>query len=204
MFHLIRYITQIENCEVTLTRVVKSRPLNSTNRDTKYPEEFMPFYLFGTSTQAHISHMLLRAPNVSLSASNVNLDLDNAQEVANELHNGLILTLSDYREVTMQPFPAKNKEIRDQGETFFFRKDKTFNVQVFQDPKKPVDEGPGLLNSLGKPMTQGKMTLGDDVHVDVEAPNYDPFDQKPPTKSWKDELNRIKKVLNGKQEVCEA
>lgn len=187
---------------MTLNRIVKSRPLNSPNRELGYPEDFMPFYLYGTPAQPHISHMLLRAPNISLSASNVKLDLDHTQAVNDGLPNGLILTLSDWREVTMQPFPATNDEIR-KGTSFFFRKDNKFNVRVFEDPKSAHDKGPGLLVGLKEPIAQGTMTLGDDVRVDVEGPNKDPFDKPPSTKSWEDELDKVKAVLNGDQIVCE-
>jgi hypothetical protein len=62
---------------VTLSniQVVKERSLKSCYRDQQFPESCMPFYLFGTSQEQHIEHMLLRAPNVQISADRVHLDV---------------------------------------------------------------------------------------------------------------------------------
>lgn len=186
-----------KNCKVTLTRIVKSRPLNSANRDSEYPQHYMPFYLYGTKAQQHISHMLLRAPNVTLSASNVQLDEHLTKAITQEhLSNGLILTLPDHREATMQPFPATNDEFTD-DEAFFFRQDQSFNVNVYVDPKGPSAKGPGLLDDLDTPLGRGTMKLGNVVHVDVESLNKDPFaNVTVPFEPWK-ELKDLENVLNG-------
>lgn len=163
-------------CKVTMAKVIKSRPLNSANRDPSYPREFMPFYLYGTpgpAAEYHIAHMLLQAPNVDLSACNVQLDENLAEAVKNKLEKGLILTLVDYREETMQPFPDKNSMI---GNDFFFRKDQKFKVDVYEDPNPASAEGPGLLDGLRSPIASGTMTLGQDIYIDVETMNKDPFE----------------------------
>lgn len=180
-----------------MTRIVKSRPLNSANRDTEYPQHYMPFYLYGTKKQKHISHMLVRAPNVSLSASDVELDEDLRETITEEqLSNGLILTLTDHREATMQPFPATNDDVTN-DKTFFFRQGKSFNVNVYVDPKKPSAMGPGLLDDLDTPLARGTMKLGDVVHVDVESFNKDPFAKVTAQfEPWK-ELKAVKNALNG-------
>ena len=184
-------------CKVTLTRIVKSRPLNSANRDSEYPQHYMPFYLYGTKGQQHISHVLLRAPNVSLSANDVELDEELREAITKHISDGLILTLPDHREATMQPFPATNKDVTN-DKTFFFRQGKSFNVNVYVDPKKPSTKGPGLLDDLDTPLARGTMKLGNAVHVDVESLNKDPFaDVTPPFKPW-EELKEVENVLNGR------
>ncbi|KAJ4254500.1 hypothetical protein NW762_010099 [Fusarium torreyae] len=103
---------------ITFKAVVKDRPLNSINRDMEYPEEFMPFYLYGTEKEMHISHMLIKSPNIALSASNVEFEPSLSDIDADDLARGLILGLSEIPEVSVQPFAEKN---RDLSEQFFFR-----------------------------------------------------------------------------------
>ena len=50
-------------------RVVKKRTLLSAYRDVDYPQE-MPFYLYGRQDEVFVDHMLLRAPNVQITAIN--------------------------------------------------------------------------------------------------------------------------------------
>ncbi|THC87545.1 hypothetical protein EYZ11_013009 [Aspergillus tanneri] len=170
---ILTHVQPDQPCTVKMTKVVKSRPLNSANRDPNYPRNFMPFYLYGSPYECHIAHMLLQAPNVNLSACDVQLDEKLAKAVKNNLEKGLILTLTDYREETMQPFPAKNNLI---GNDFFFRQGQKFQVDVYEDPNPTSAEGPGLLNGLRSPIASGTMTLGLDIHIDVETMNRDPYE----------------------------
>lgn len=185
-----------------MNKVVKSRGLNSKFRDDHYPRNFMPFYLFGSEEQHHISHMLLQAPNINLSSSNIQLNEELHDEVALRLGegDGLILALSDYREETMHPFPLKNDDPIITSKGFFFRKGQTFDVKVYLDPKPGTAYGPGLLDELSTLVGRGKMTLGDDVHVDVQVLNADPFeDAEVPDIPWESELDEITNVLNSGQ-----
>ncbi|KAL8803493.1 MAG: hypothetical protein Q9223_006140, partial [Gallowayella weberi] len=63
----------------------------------------MPFYLYGTPENIHIDHMLLRAPNIQLSASNITLDVF-PPIPANTLKAGCILFADEVPESAMQPF----------------------------------------------------------------------------------------------------
>jgi len=181
---------------MTLTSVVVSRPLNSVNRDSDYPAEFMPFYLYGTEQGLHISHMLVRSPNIALSASNVKFSPDLPQAVCSPINpTGFILGLSEVPEVSMQPFPTENSLLPN---PFFFRAGKTFQVKVWKDPYGPWSAGPGLLNGLGTPLYTGTMTLGEHVAVDAKEPNKDLFSPDPPDiPSWQKQLDEIGAVLNG-------
>ncbi|CAG7948880.1 unnamed protein product [Penicillium nalgiovense] len=188
--------------------IIKSRPLNSTNRDHDYPQKDMPFYLYGTPDQMHISHMLLRSPNINLSASNVTLSAKDEnshkpEEVihAGDLSSGLILALTDHREGAMQPFPervsARNTD--DTPDTFFFSNGRTFDVAVWKDPKKNVDMGPDLLKDIGQPFWRGVLTLSPDLDYDSVWPNKDPAaNKKVDSAYWQDELSKIPNVLNAK------
>ncbi|KAK4120312.1 hypothetical protein N657DRAFT_683668 [Parathielavia appendiculata] len=56
---------------ITITPVLKNRPLDAT-----YPSCCMPFYLYGSPQEAHIDHVLVRSPDIVLSADSVTLTLD--------------------------------------------------------------------------------------------------------------------------------
>ncbi|KAF7179940.1 hypothetical protein CNMCM7691_008992 [Aspergillus felis] len=196
---------------VTLTHVVKSRPLNSIYRDLEYPPEYMPFYLYGTKEEKHITHMLLKAPNAALSASNVIFAPELGEDAYAELASGLIVTLSGNPEAPMQPF-LTDDQLRDPKskyvlpEEFPFKSQGQFNVKVWKDPNGPEAKGPGLLNGLERSFGTFKMTLGVDVDVDAKGPNELPegvHSTKPGVedpKSVEEELNDIKKMITDSRE----
>lgn len=155
----------------------------------------MPFYLYGTEKETHISHMLVKAPNISLSASKVKFTPDLPAALAPLLKTGLILGLCEIPEEAMQPFPEKNET---SATGFFFGKGKEFAVKVWKDPKPPGADGPGLLEDLGDSLYTGSMTLGNSVFVDAEGLNKDEFRGKPPpSDSWQKELDKIGSMLDG-------
>ena len=178
-----------------MTSIVKSRALNSANREHEYPASNMPFYLYGTPNQMHISHMLLRAPNISLSAGNVTLSPPLESTITSQLPKGLILTLEEIPEAAMQPFPTTIKDLSH----FFFRNKEEFKVKIYKDSRGSQENGPGLLNDLGNSEWQGKMKLNRDVDVDAEWPNKDEFaNNVVDSGHWQEELAKIGNVLNSK------
>ncbi|KAK8069100.1 pyridoxal-dependent decarboxylase domain protein [Apiospora phragmitis] len=99
----------IQDVDVSLEAKVVSRPLNSKWRLEKYPDTYMPFYLYGTASEANIDHVIVRAPNTQLSAGRCELDF--YQEVESTIwEKNLILLIENVREEPMQPFPP-NSEI---------------------------------------------------------------------------------------------
>ncbi|KAJ6259313.1 pyridoxal-dependent decarboxylase domain protein [Drechslerella dactyloides] len=184
---------------VTLMTVVKSRPLNTANQDSEYPAEFTPFYLYGKE-ETHLSHMLTRAPNIALSASNPTFEPELPKEVCELLPKGVILTLS-VPEASKQPFPMENKLLPDH---FFFRRDETFDVKIFEDAKPARSAGPGLLKPLGKQLHECKMTLGKHVVVDAESLNKDRFSRiNVDSDSWQKELDKIGNILSGEYRTAD-
>lgn len=180
---------------VTLKSVIKSRPLNSTNRDGSYPQTCMPFYLYGTNEAMHMSHMLVRDPNIDLAASNLTFSPPLPQEALQGLQQGLILTMSNFREETMQPFPPKNNDL---PESFFFRQGCEFDVKIWRDPNPAEAQGPGLLDDLRDQLYTGKMALGGQVLVDVEGPNEDPFQTVAKVETaWRQKLDDVGEMLDG-------
>lgn len=177
---------------MTLKRVIKSRPLNSANREADYPEDYMPFYLYGSGKQWHISHMLLQAPNATFSAGNVKLD-DKLVSSLNKGHaeKGAILALTEVPETPMQPFPTSKSEL---PACFFFQPDKKYKVKVWDDPNDASAAGPGLLEGLGEPI-EGTITLSKEIHIDLEWINKDPFEREDRVGKWRDEFSQIGKKL---------
>ncbi|KAB8221403.1 hypothetical protein BDV33DRAFT_202399 [Aspergillus novoparasiticus] len=107
------------------------------------PEDYMPFYLYGSGKQWHISHMLRQAPNATFSAGNVKLD-DRLASSLNQGHaeKGAIRALTEVPETSMQPFPTSKSEL---PAFFFFQPDKKYKVKVWDDPNDASAADPGLL-----------------------------------------------------------
>ncbi|RGP63878.1 hypothetical protein FLONG3_9772 [Fusarium longipes] len=181
---------------ITLKSVIKSRPLNSIHRDIEYPDKFMPFYLYGSEDELHITHTLVKSPNIALSASNVTFKPPLPSSITdNLLTHGLILGLSQIPEASMQPFAERNKDL---VEDFFFSRGKSFKVSIWEDLKVCDAEGPGLLDGLEDELYEGQMTLGQNVFVDAEGPNEDQLkDIKVESDAWQRKLDEIGSVLDG-------
>ncbi|KAJ7325911.1 PLP-dependent transferase [Mycena albidolilacea] len=153
---------------VTLSniQVVKERSLKSCYRDQQFSESCMPFYLFGTSQEQHIEHMLLRAPNVQISADRVQLDVQPPLSAA-QLAKGVLLQINR-PERALQPPAADNPPER------MFRRGASFDVTIVDDTKPAVTHGPGLAAG-GNQLAKGKVTLAGDVHVDWKDINTEDF-----------------------------
>lgn len=242
--------------QVSLVRILKNRSLQLSSLSPVYPLELFPFYIYGTPSDAHIDHILTRAPNITLSASSVRLVLDNQpvtdHEASNTLSNedrdsqalgisidippatiganlafrhatpssghvvangapppvssdnltdalasGAILTLSSHYERPLQPFPSSNDALPF---PFFFRAGAEFAVKIWADPAHPSDSICGVLEKVAKqePLATGTMTLGEDVVVDVEKLNRDPWGEEKSfgvkVARWR---KRFKSIANG-------
>ncbi|KAK2753458.1 hypothetical protein FQN54_007848 [Arachnomyces sp. PD_36] len=184
--------------EVTITDVVKNRPLSSMHRDTCYPSGHMPFYLYGTGSQYHMSHVLLMSPNIALRAGNVKLEVDNTDAVNKELQRGVILSLSDVHEASRQPFPERNADLpRD----FFFRQGQQFQVTVWRDPREASEGARGLMQEVFEDdkksnlLATGTVELSEDVQVDSESVNKDIFKRYDKVTRWREEFDKIGKEL---------
>ena len=189
---------------VSLTAIVKDRSLKGRYRDTDYPTTSVPFYLYGTPTDLNIDHILVRAPNIQLSADNVSLSLDKAIS-ADALSKGAILLIHDYVEAAMQPFQSSEGPLGDTlavDSRFFFTPGREFTVSVYEDAKGAGEPGPGILDGLdngAKLIGKGKMKLGKGRYVDSVQINKDPYevpegDEK--FKAWKKVFDQIGKELD--------
>lgn len=191
----------VKDIEVTITSVLKDRSLKPRFGDEKYPVGHMPFYLYGTQTEVNIDHVLLRSPNISLSADNVRLELD--AKIPNEvLAKGALLFAEGIEEAAMQPFQSTegaNSGSLGTDSSFFFRPGQKFPFKVFEDTKEADAEGPGLAAyDDAKVIAKGTFTLREGLYVDSFLLNKDPFervegDEK--YKKWKKVFERIEQEL---------
>ncbi|KAL8682657.1 MAG: hypothetical protein Q9186_001344 [Xanthomendoza sp. 1 TL-2023] len=194
--------TIAQDVHVTSFTALKDRPLNSKYRDQAYPTGHMPFYLYGTPENIHIDHMLLRAPNIQLSASNITLDVFPPIPAAT-LKAGCILFADEVQESAMQPFLPTSQLVGGQGPTsagnFFFQKGRKFKVSVFEDRYAVGAGGPGLGDvDFGRRLGVGEMVLGEEggeVWVDSESVNRDPFKKASQTAKWREEFAKIGREL---------
>ncbi|KAF9265153.1 PLP-dependent transferase [Marasmius fiardii PR-910] len=124
--------------------VVLNKSLHRTDLDKQYPGS-MPFYLFGTSTETHMAHDLLRAPNVHLTASQIKLNLNPPLSDV----SGKVMILDEQREDLMQPFNANHKPS-------FFSPNATLKVSVYDGPPTN-NSAPISTGTVTLPAEQGKI-----------------------------------------------
>ena len=181
--------------------VVKDRSLKGRFRDTSYPATCVPFYLYGTPKDLNIDHILVRAPNIQLSADNVHLSLDKDLSDAT-LQKGAILLIHGISEASMQPFQSTEGPLGDTLSTdsnFFFRPGQSFDVSVFEDPREAGTPGPGIVDvDEGHLIGKGTLELGEGRYVDSVQMNMDPYEMKEGDKkfkAWKKIFDQIGKEL---------
>ncbi|KAI9459853.1 PLP-dependent transferase [Lactarius psammicola] len=162
-------ISAVSEGHITKISVLKYRPLNSRYLDPTYPPN-MPFYLYGTAREMHIDHVLLRVPNVQLSAGEVIFELlegDRSAFVAG-LKGGLIAVADDIPELLMQPLSANRLKS-------FFHPGAKLAVSIYHDQYAAQSQGPGLCDRLGDPITRGIITLADNTFADAYMINDHPL-----------------------------
>lgn len=200
---------------VQTTSIIKDKSLKGRYRDTSYPTNFFPFYLYGTPQSLNIDHILSRSPNIQLSAEDINLSLEAGASLsisasvasgfstsaslltghlpADALAKGLIVTIDNISEAAMQPFQSTEGPLSDtlitENPIFFFRPGQESAVTVYEDPKAWNEPGPGLLDAISsgkaKVLGKGKMMLREGRYVDSVQINADPFEIPEGTEKFK-------------------
>jgi hypothetical protein len=179
----------------SVKRVVKDRSLVSYYRDRSYPSRCMPFYLYGSNTEQNVDHILLRKPNIQLTADRVKLQLNQPLN-SDQLARGVICSVDSVREAAMQPFPA-SADLRANS-NFFFSAGRNLPVTIYRDPRGPSDNGPGIVDVIEKSsmvLAKGTLTLGNSLYIDSEALNKDPYKRVEKYVKWKEEFDKIGKSM---------
>lgn len=191
--------------------ILKDKSLRCRYSERSYPANRVPFYLYGTPNSLNIDHILVRNPNIQLSAENVQLSIfkggsDESHQVrdissdhsiipAEALAKGIILVIEGISEVAMQPFQSTDTLAKDSN--FFFRSDREFAVTIYEDGKAFNAPGPGLADVSGsKVLGKGTLKLGETRYVDSVEINKDPFEQLDGVeqyKAWKAKLDLVGK-----------
>ncbi|KAL2134483.1 hypothetical protein VTI74DRAFT_11666 [Chaetomium olivicolor] len=162
----------------------------------------MPFYLYGSLQAPHIDHILVRCPNIVLSAGNVTLKVgpgtENNDADKAAIAEGAILCLDGVYEAAMQPFAAE--KIHGSGrKDFFFRPGASFRVRLWEDPRGAAESGKGLVDEVMRKdaLATGEVVLGEEVLADVEKVNRDPFETKEDEKMgrWRERFAEIGKGM---------
>lgn len=142
-----------------------------------YPEENMPFYIYGSGNEKHIDHQLTRHPNVQLSAEKVSVSLDISDY---ELAYGVPFEIIDVRvpkdipirEKAMQPLDAEDNKF---PADYFFGIGSIFTIRM----------------KTGGKTVSGTMTLPNNVYRDRYLLNKDPNGHSNPAPAWLAEFNKI-------------
>lgn len=82
-------------------QVVIKRSMSHDDLDKNYPAK-MPFYLYGSNTEANIDHVLRTAPNAQLSGDRVKLNVEPSLS-DEQLGKGVVAVLEDVFENSIQP-----------------------------------------------------------------------------------------------------
>jgi hypothetical protein len=109
-------------------KILINRSIDRHDLQREYPRK-MPFYLYGSPESVHIDHILLRAPNSVLCATDVKIRLDAPLTdimPAEGLKVPLVAIFEDVYESTMQPFGQSNAPA-------FFGPGKTFKIAVYSN-----------------------------------------------------------------------
>ncbi|KAI5818181.1 pyridoxal-dependent decarboxylase domain protein [Pyronema omphalodes] len=118
------------NVTITDIQTQINRSIQPDYRDREYPEN-LPFYLYGSTEEgdAHISHMLLKAPNLMYCASELSLTLDLAwksMEVDYYMKKGCI-AVTKFPERACQPFSGNPSIFQNQEQ------DNGVWVEIYRD-----------------------------------------------------------------------
>ncbi|RPA91788.1 PLP-dependent transferase [Choiromyces venosus 120613-1] len=180
----------IDKVKVTNISVLKNRPLDSRYRDSAYPKDYMPFYIYGNPDDAMIDHMLLFSPNIQLSAevslpvteSNTALrrrGLRASPYLATVLAQGGLAMIKGLHEAAMQPFNEITADTSNPN--FFFAPGMSYEVYIYEDPRGSFADqdhptGPGLdVVNWADWVAKGKLTLKKGIVVDNVGVNEDRF-----------------------------
>ncbi len=90
-----------KNIKLSNIRIVVKESMSYAALDRGYPNK-MPFYLYGSRTEAHLDHVLKTSPNAQISADRVQVML--SPMLSDELlNNGVFVVLEDVFEKSLQP-----------------------------------------------------------------------------------------------------
>ncbi|KAL1690592.1 pyridoxal phosphate-dependent transferase [Schizophyllum commune] len=154
----------LKSVELSKIEIVKQRALNSAYYDKAYPKTTTPFYVYGSPTEMHADHMLLRAPNAQIASADIELDAGSSL-TAEQLARGVIAHV-EVPEQALQPLAEQHP----------FSPGARFRVTITEDAFDAKAHGP-LLAEGGAQLGEGKLTLGRAVYTNVAQLNTQDFEE---------------------------
>ena len=142
----------------------------------------MPFFLYGTSKEYHINHVLRSAPNVQLTASNVTLDVSPALDDSKKY----TLTLDRQLEWAMQPFTSSQT-------LAFFKPNATFAIIVRDNISASVSNGTLTLSQNAGDIFVDNEHLNEEIAADVYL--MVPKESKTPKQQIQSDIDNISNTL---------
>ncbi|KAL5504865.1 hypothetical protein ACEPAH_7528 [Sanghuangporus vaninii] len=189
---------------ITSVQIIKLRSLDTEDFDSQYPT-LMPFYLYGTSAQPHIDHMLVLAPNIQLTAGLVQLTLNDGSSISDsDLTTGVIAIAQDVHERAMQPFAIMSSSKQDHSKqdpskevpkTFFFKAGTQMAVKIYRDPFPSSTLDKISMDEVRELLGEGSIRIVGDVYVDSKRLNGNDGSSSGMSpaakKKWVDEVDKL-------------
>ncbi|KAL7935760.1 pyridoxal phosphate-dependent transferase [Trichoderma chlorosporum] len=150
--------------KLTNVRVVVQESMFFNSLDQTYPDR-MPFYLYGSNAEAHLDHVLKKAPNGMISADNVKLTLEPELSDA-QLAKGVVAVFEDVFETAIQPLPLDKSSIVLAASGL--------RMEPGEKHKTSVYESYAAFKGGSAPIAKGDITLGKYVFADWNDVNMDP------------------------------
>ncbi|KAL1733770.1 hypothetical protein EV714DRAFT_245990 [Schizophyllum commune] len=154
----------LQGVDLSKIEIVKQRALNSAYYEKAYPKTTTPFYVYGSPTEAHADHMLLRAPNAQISSAHVKLALGSVLS-AEQLARGVIAHV-EVPEQALQPLAEQHP----------FSPGAKLRVTITEDAFDATAHGPRLAEG-GAQLATGTLTFGRAVYTDVKQLNTQDFEE---------------------------
>ena len=159
-----------------MTNIIVKKPLEFGSNHG-YPDENMPFYIYGSGKEIHIDHQLTRYPNIQLSAENVAVSFKIPEY---ELATGVSFEITDLEEPKQIPIQEKAMQPLDAEDNsfpanYFFESDSKFKIRA----------------KIGRQQTSGTLTLPGTLYRDRYLINKDPNGHSNPAPAWLAEFRKI-------------
>ncbi|KAL2157887.1 hypothetical protein VTH06DRAFT_4940 [Thermothelomyces fergusii] len=146
-------------------RVVVKESIAYAALDDDYPDR-MPFYLYGSRAEAHLDHVLRRAPNAQISTDLVKLDLAGDGLTDDQLAGGVVAVLDNVFERLLQPLSPDNRTVNVETPGLGLAAGSTHKVTVYATYAD-------FASGTAQPIAAGTVTLQHKPFADWEEINKD-------------------------------
>ncbi|KAM3426402.1 hypothetical protein MY4824_009988 [Beauveria thailandica] len=161
-----------EGFALSNVRVVVDESMAFAALDDDYPAK-MPFYLYGSKNEAHLDHVLKKAPNAQISADLVKTDLS-AHLTDEQLKNGVVVVMDDVFEASLQPLPTTVQEPEKEKHILSLNAPGLSLVKGVDHKASVYKTYEEAKRGEGEAIATGIISIGDTVYADWQIVNMDP------------------------------